>query len=116
MSAVTFLLDPRIHARKARLRKLLALRFQVDAEIATLQTELFGHRKAYGPRDQEVDHGTERGYQWHRHQYRKHGAPWPLPADDPCGCKAAHRAHYYATNQAEKRRDQRRRAAEREAS
>lgn len=35
--------------------------------------------------------GTERGYQWHRHNDRSN---WPLPADDPCGCRAAHRAHY----------------------
>lgn len=35
--------------------------------------------------------GTEAGYQWHRHQWRKHRiGTWPLPADDPCGCRAAH--------------------------
>lgn len=34
--------------------------------------------------------GTERGYQWHREHDRGN---WPLPADDPCGCRAAHRAH-----------------------
>jgi hypothetical protein len=34
--------------------------------------------------------GTERGYQWHRHN---DSFNWPLPPDDPCGCRAAHRAH-----------------------
>lgn len=34
-------------------------------------------------------HGTERGYQRHR----RHRDNWPLPDDDPCGCKAAHAAH-----------------------
>jgi hypothetical protein len=101
------LLDPRIHAQKARLRKLLGLRYQVDAEIATLRAELFGLRQPYGPRG-DVDHGTEAGYQWHRYRHKKHSeGEWPLPADDPCGCKAAHRAHYYATNVAEQRRQQR---------
>lgn len=39
--------------------------------------------------------GTERGYQKHRHAARKGAASavWPLPADDPCGCRAAHREH-----------------------
>lgn len=32
--------------------------------------------------------GTERGYHWHR----THG-PWPLPTDDPCGCRAGHAAY-----------------------
>jgi hypothetical protein len=31
---------------------------------------------------------SERGYHWHR----THG-PWPLPPDDPCGCRAAHAAY-----------------------
>ncbi len=34
-------------------------------------------------------HNTERGYQWHRHNDPDN---WPLPADDPCGCRAAHAA------------------------
>lgn len=38
--------------------------------------------------------GTERGYQRHRHLYRVDQlGQWPLPDDDPCGCKAAHAAH-----------------------
>jgi septal ring factor EnvC (AmiA/AmiB activator) len=32
--------------------------------------------------------GSDAGYHWHR----THG-PWPLPADDPCGCRAAHAEH-----------------------
>lgn len=38
--------------------------------------------------------GTEPSYQWHRTQWRRRGlGTWPLPADDPCGCRAAHAAH-----------------------
>lgn len=37
--------------------------------------------------------GTERGYHQHRHDARKGRGEWPLPADDPCGCRAAHAAH-----------------------
>lgn len=40
-----------------------------------------------------VECGTERGYQQHRALARRSKAPWPLPADDPCGCRAAHSAH-----------------------
>jgi hypothetical protein len=103
------LLDPRIHAKKARLRKLLGLRSQVDAEIAALRVELFGpEREPYGPRPEKPACGTEAGYHWHRHQYRKHGlGKWPLPKSDPCGCKAAHRAHAYAYSGPERRRNQR---------
>lgn len=35
--------------------------------------------------------GTEQGYQHHRYQARKAGTPWPLPLNDPCQCRAAHR-------------------------
>lgn len=34
--------------------------------------------------------GSERGYQWHRYHDRDN---WPLPDEDPCGCRAAHREH-----------------------
>lgn len=39
--------------------------------------------------------GTERGYQRHRWLAKagEPGAVWPLPADDACGCRAAHAAH-----------------------
>lgn len=37
--------------------------------------------------------GTERGYHRHRYQARRGREPWPLPAEDPCGCRAAHSAH-----------------------
>lgn len=42
--------------------------------------------------------GTERGYQRHRHEWRTNGVgTWPLPEDDPCGCRAAHRAWWHWT-------------------
>lgn len=40
-----------------------------------------------------VECGTERGYQRHRYQARMQRETWPLPADDPCGCRGAHAAH-----------------------
>lgn len=41
-----------------------------------------------------VSCSTERGYQRHRQLWRvEQIGPWPLPPDDPCGCRAAHRAH-----------------------
>lgn len=44
--------------------------------------------------------GTERGYQWHRNQARTgRSDAWPLPDDDPCGCRAAHLAHFHARKQ-----------------
>lgn len=34
--------------------------------------------------------GTPEGYQWHYRRAKKDpAAQWPLPADDPCGCRAA---------------------------
>lgn len=41
--------------------------------------------------DQPRHCGSEQGYQWHRHKRIN----WPLPADDPCGCRAAHREHWH---------------------
>lgn len=40
-----------------------------------------------------VQCSTERGYQRHRYEARKGRESWPLPPDDPCGCRAAHAAH-----------------------
>lgn len=46
------------------------------------------------PFDAKAPCGTEKAYQRHRWEYHQHGlGDWPLPADDPCGCRAAHRAH-----------------------
>jgi hypothetical protein len=44
--------------------------------------------------------GTERGYQWHRYNDRDN---WPLPADDPCGCRAAHAAQSWFQSQIKRR-------------
>lgn len=63
------------------------------------------------PAKKPVVCGTERSYQRHRHLWRRHGlGTWPLPADDPCGCRAAHRAHV-AFRKAMKERDEEREAA-----
>lgn len=58
-----------------------------------------GARKYVGPRTVDAHNekrpqapacGTEAGYQRHRID-----GPWPLPPDDPCGCRDAHRQHYH---------------------
>lgn len=86
---VTPLLDPRIHALSARLRDLVDLERRVAAEIAATRAEL----AALTPKRRGLKPpcATERAYQWHRHN-----GPWPLPAEDPCGCRAAHAAHWRA--------------------
>lgn len=43
--------------------------------------------KGIGYKPQRPDCGTEWGYRWHR---RHDPDNWPLPPDDPCGCRAAH--------------------------
>lgn len=54
--------------------------------------------------------GTEAGYQWHRHNEPDR---WPLPVEDPCGCRTAHRAHGRAKYPESKRaRERRERAAQ----
>lgn len=78
-------------ARKLqRLLKLKALRSQVAAEIRAVESDLGirRHRSKYAP----PSCGTASGYQWHRYQWQKdpENNQWPLPPDDPCGCRAAH--------------------------
>lgn len=92
-----------------RLSKLQELQRRIDDEIQAIRTaqrragaqrasaELDVQReRARGKhrRGQTFECGTEQGYQQHRARYRDHGTGvWPLPADDPCGCKAAHAEH-----------------------
>lgn len=77
-------------AKRARLRKLKELQRQVSVEIRTMETDLGVRRRRsrYDP----PSCGTPEGYQWHRYQAKKDpdSSTWPLPADDPCGCRAAH--------------------------
>jgi hypothetical protein len=87
-----------------RLRDLLALRAQVDREIAATKERLDVDR----PRVRRSRHvqppcGTPEGYQWHRYNQPDQ---WPLPKSDPCGCRAAHAAD-------QRVRDQLRRITER---
>lgn len=64
------------------------------------------HRAAIRRAQRVIDRppcGTEQGYQWHYDHFRKRGkGKWPLPADDPCGCRAAHSAHETARYHARK--------------
>jgi hypothetical protein len=97
MSVVQILTSPHEHRLRQRLRDLTALQARVDAEVAAVRAALLKHgdeQRARRSRYQRPECATESGYQWHRHQARKgiEGAVWPLPQDDPCGCRAAHRA------------------------
>lgn len=78
-----------------RLLDLYQLRLRVDREIADLERDQrrTAPPRTYRPRNVRPACGTEPGYQWHRHQGRSGRAEWPLPDDDPCGCRAAHREH-----------------------
>lgn len=68
-----------------RLSQLAQLRRRVEEEMVVLSEHVVGIPK----RGEKPPCSTERGYQWHRH----YKAPeWPLPADDPCGCRTAHAA------------------------
>ena len=74
------------------LRELLALRARIDEEIVNARQELEDTRRGVKPLC-----GTEKGYQFHRHDRDN----WPLPKDDPCGCRAAHSAHARAASREE---------------
>lgn len=106
---------------RKRLRELLALRSRIDAEIATLRDNALEHTAPQNrtelndeiratekrlewltsllppPRRSRLEPaecGTESGYQRHKYLWRtrKEGV-WPLPKDDPCGCRAGHARH-----------------------
>lgn len=47
--------------------------------------------------------GTRKGYNTHRYLASKGIGEWPLPDDDPCGCREAHRA--YEAEKYRRRRD-----------
>lgn len=69
-----------LRSRRADLRQRVGF---IDEQIALTLDELDQTRRGAKP-----PCGTEKGYQWHRYHDRDN---WPLPADDPCGCRAAHR-------------------------
>lgn len=73
-----------------RLRELEWLRTRVAAEILNTRRMLAAAGRIRHPRNVRPACGTERGYQWHRYHDPDN---WPLPADDPCGCRAAHAKH-----------------------
>jgi hypothetical protein len=72
------------HEAIRRRSTLVELLRRVEEEIAVLDD----HINRTPKRGERPRCGTERGYQWHRHHDRDH---WPLPTDDPCGCREAHR-------------------------
>lgn len=81
-------------ALRARLRKLGHLQSAVANEIQAIRIELAVKPRptSKGPRIRRPKNarppcGTDSGYQWHRYHDPEN---WPLPAEDPCGCKAAH--------------------------
>lgn len=90
MTVVTSINNTQVRKLHTRLRALEALRRRVDAEIRGIQHSLDGFARQRRPKTIAPECGTESAYQWHRYHQRDN---WPLPADDPCGCRAAHRDH-----------------------
>lgn len=74
---------------RARLRELEDLRRRVTVQINELQDRLV-EMDADVARRRRVRRpacGTDAGYHWHRYNEPDR---WPLPVEDPCGCRAAH--------------------------
>lgn len=110
MTAAVVELDRRARLQERR-AKLRALRKRLDDEIRVLEVELGQYDAAERAETERVARnaanrrwrakrreaaklveaatsdrcGTAAGYDWHRIN-----GPWPLPIDDPCGCRAAH--------------------------
>lgn len=83
---IHLLADPETHRLKARLRELLALQARVSNEVRHTR-DLIGLRQERRRTVAKPPCGSEQSYQWHRYHERDQ---WPLPADDPCGCRQAH--------------------------
>lgn len=76
-----------------RLARLYGLRDRVDAEIAALERTLRPRtepKRRKASKFDPVECGTDRGYYRHRYLGKIGQEPWPLPPEDPCGCRAAH--------------------------
>ena len=93
--SITYLLPPEIHAAHRRIRELTALRTRINNELKELRAVV----EPYVPPDERLGGkpvppqppcGSEKAYQWHRRFGPRD--EWPLPVDDPCGCRAAHTA------------------------
>lgn len=81
---------PEVLTLRARLRQLRDLQRRVAHEIDVVTDQLAIHtdgRRIYRSRHRKPPCGTEAGYQWHRYNEPDN---WPLPKDDPCGCRAGH--------------------------
>lgn len=93
------LITPRL---RKRLRELKVLRAKVANEIAAVELRLIAAENATRQRRSRFAKppcGTDTGYQWHRYNEPEN---WPLPPEDPCGCRAGHR-HARRVKDAEKR-------------
>lgn len=91
---VSPIINPRATKLRNRIADLRSLQQRIADEIEVAAAEL---REVTRPPDRKYrrrgirpDCGTETGYQWHRY-HEAHA--WPLPTDDPCGCRAAHAEH-----------------------
>lgn len=101
---------------KARLQQLEELRRRLDVEIlgaeATVK-RLAGIKARRRSRFDPPKCGTEAGYQSHRWRFRKHDiGVWPLPEDDPCGCRAAHARYWHDSDATEAQRARRARGSD----
>jgi hypothetical protein len=75
---------------RKRLRDLEALRRNVAGEINGLRLRLVDLGESPARRAVKPPCPSEPAYHWHR---ANEFHAWPLPADDPCGCRAAHASH-----------------------
>lgn len=90
---VLSLADPRVAKLRKRMRELKALRTRVADEILLIDAELAridGTNRRRRSRHIKPSCATDEGYHWHRYNEPDN---WPLPKNDPCGCRAAHSAH-----------------------
>lgn len=78
---------PDVVALRGRLRKLEQLRAKTTSEINDITDRLADLGGTPRRRFRRPPCGTPAGYQWHRYHEPDR---WPLPKDDPCGCRAAH--------------------------
>lgn len=83
---IHLLTDAETHRLKTRLRDLLALQARVSNEVWATR-DLIARHQGRNKTVAKPPCGTEQSYQWHRYHEPEH---WPLPADDPCGCRLAH--------------------------
>lgn len=91
--SVSQIIEPHVAKLRKRQRDLKGLRSRIADELLTIEAELAridGSSRMRRSRHIRPACGTDEGYFWHRYHDRDN---WPLPKEDPCGCRAAHRQY-----------------------